>query len=496
MEKIVECIPNFSEGRRRWVVDAIVEAIKSVEGIKMLDVEMDWDHNRSVISFVGNPEAVVEAAFRGAQKAVELIDLNKHKGEHPRMGAVDVIPFVPVRGVTMDECIELANKLAKRIADELKMPVYLYEEAARVPERKDLANIRKGEFEGLREAIKTDPSRKPDYGPCEVHPTAGAVAVGARKPLIAFNVNLGTQDIKVARRIARRVRFRSGGLYGVKALGFEIKEKNCVQVSMNLIDYQKTPVWLAYENVKLLAERYGVPVIESEIVGLIPVDAVRDIVKFYLKANDFKSEQILEMKMMGLGETIEEIFNKVASSKPTPGGGGVSALSYGMGMALLSMVCGLTLKKKKYKDREKYLKPILDSARKEVYRALELFDEDSEAFKLMMRVMRGGGDVEGAILKAIEVPMEVMKGSLKGVEWAEEVAKWGFEGAITDVGCANLQFKSAYEGAKYNVLINLKSLENKEKRGEIKEELKKMDEGFYNKARVVEEKIWEGLRDE
>ena len=291
--KIVECVPNFSEGRRKEVVDEIVRSMLSVPGVKLLDQEMDPDHNRSVITIAGSPESVLEAAFRGAQKAVELIDLNKHSGEHPRMGAVDVIPFVPIEDVTMEDCIALAEKLGKRIAEELNVPVYLYGEAARRPERRDLAYVRKGEFEGLRESIKTDPKREPDFGPREVHPTAGAVAVGARKILVAYNVNLGTPDVSVAKKIAKRVRAKGGGLAFVKALGFELKERGISQVSMNMVDFEKTPLYAAFELVKLYADRYGVPVVGSEIVGLVPQRALVDVADFYLKLEGFKPDQII-----------------------------------------------------------------------------------------------------------------------------------------------------------------------------------------------------------
>src|SRR5512137_2201054 len=222
MRKIVECVPNFSEGRRPEVIEKIVNMIKSVNGVSMLDQEMDADHNRAVISFVGEPEAVLDAAFKAVKTASELIDLNQHQGEHPRMGATDVVPFVPISGVTVEECIEMAKRLAKKIADELKIPTYLYELAATRPDRVDLAVIRKGEFEGLRDAIRTDPNRAPDFGPRELHPTAGATVIGVRCPLIAYNINLNTQDLDIAKKIAKAIRFRDGGFKFAKALGFEI----------------------------------------------------------------------------------------------------------------------------------------------------------------------------------------------------------------------------------------------------------------------------------
>lgn len=297
MDKIVECVPNFSEGRRKKVVGEITGEIKKVKGVKLLDVESDVDHNRSVVTFIGEPKAVAEAAFRAAKKASKLIDLNSHKGEHPRIGATDVIPFIPVSNVTMEDCIELARKVGKRIATELKIPVYLYEAAALRPECVNLADIRKGEYEGLKKEIGVNPARKPDYGPAKLHPTAGATVVGAREPLIAFNINLGTDDIEIAKSIAKTVRFSSGGLKCVKARGFEIKKRGIVQVSMNLTNYKETSIFSVYELVKSEAYRYGIPIVGCEIIGLVPLDAIADVANFYLKLENFRKEQILETRL-------------------------------------------------------------------------------------------------------------------------------------------------------------------------------------------------------
>lgn len=299
MPVIVECVPNFSEGRRKQVVDKIVHSIRSVPGIKVLDVEMDPDHNRSVVTFTGNKENVQEAAFRGARAAVELIDLTKHKGQHPRIGALDVLPFVPIAGVTLDECVEIANRVGARIGKELKVPVYLYEAAAKRPDRVNLENVRRGEFEGLRESILTDESRYPDYGPRMVHPTAGAVAVGARMPLIAFNINLRTKDLKVAKEIARKIRTSGGGLPKLKALGLFLETKGMVQVSMNLTDYTVTPLSLVFETVQKEAEKMGVEIAESEIIGLVPLDAICDVAAKFLKLHTFTSGQVLERRIWG-----------------------------------------------------------------------------------------------------------------------------------------------------------------------------------------------------
>ena len=295
--EIVECIPNFSEGRRRDVVDAIAAAISSVAGTKVLDVETDPSHNRSVITFIGNPGAVSEAAFRAAKVAAERIDMEHHRGEHPRIGALDVCPFVPISGVTMEDCVELARSVGRRIADELGIPVYLYEEAATRLDRRNLAEIRRGEYEGLKEEIATNAERKPDFGPARLHPTAGATVVGARAPLIAFNVNLATSDIAVAKKIAKTIRARDGGLAFVKALGFELKDLGIVQVSMNMVNYRGTPLWEAYQLIKVLADRQGVAIVGSEIVGLVPLEALVDAAEYYLKLENFKPNQILETRL-------------------------------------------------------------------------------------------------------------------------------------------------------------------------------------------------------
>ena len=297
MAEIVECVPNFSEGRRKEVVDAIAQAIASVPGVRVLDRQMDADHNRSVITFVGDRTAVAQAAFRGAQKAVELIDMSMHHGEHPRVGALDVLPFVPIAGVTMDDCVALARSVGKRIADELQVPVYLYEAAATRPDRRALPDVRRGEYEGLKAEIETNPDRTPDFGPRRLHPTAGACIVGARPVLIAWNVNLRTADIRVAKRIAKAIRESDGGLPAVRAKGFELADRGLVQVSMNMVDYRKTSLVQAFEAIRSRAAKEGVEIAESEIVGLVPLDALIDGATQYFKLARFHREQILETRL-------------------------------------------------------------------------------------------------------------------------------------------------------------------------------------------------------
>ena len=295
--EIVECVPNFSEGRRKEVVDEIAKSIASVSGVRVLDAEMDSDHNRSVITFIGDRAGVAEAAFQGARTAVARIDMNGHRGAHPRVGALDVLPFVPIVGVTMDDCVALSRSVGKRIADELQVPVYLYEAAATRPDRRALPNLRRGEYEGLKVAIEKDPDRKPDFGPSRLHPTAGACIVGARPVLIAWNVNLGTKDVAIAKRIAKAIRESDGGLPAVRAKGFELADRGLVQVSMNMTDYQRTSLVQVFEAIRSLAAKEGVEIIESEIIGLVPLDAILAGATQYFKLARFHREQILETRL-------------------------------------------------------------------------------------------------------------------------------------------------------------------------------------------------------
>jgi len=297
MVEVVECVPNFSEGRRPEVVEALAQAIASVEGVQLLDREMDASHNRSVITFIGSRAAVAEAAFQGAKKAVELIDMNLHRGEHPRIGALDVLPFVPIAGVAMEACVALAREVGQRIAEELQVPVYLYARAATRPDRRILADIRRGEYEGLKSEIETVPDRRPDFGPARLHPTAGAIAVGARPILIAWNVNLATTDLGLAKRIAKEIRESDGGFPAVQAKGFELKDKGMVQVSMNALDYRATNLVTVFDAIKARAAAAGVGIAGTEVVGLIPLDALLDAANAYFHLKDFQRGQILEARL-------------------------------------------------------------------------------------------------------------------------------------------------------------------------------------------------------
>jgi len=295
--KLVECVPNFSEGQRKEVIEKIIDEARKFD-VSILDYSPDADHNRTDVTFIGKPEEARKAALAMSLKAVELIDMNRHKGEHPRMGAMDVVPFIPLMDTTMEECVELAKQFAAEFSEKAGVPCYLYEEAAARPERKNLANIRRGEFEGLKEEMGKNPERKPDFGPDRIHPTAGATAVGARFFLIAFNINLATDDISIAKTIAKAVRHSSGGYRYVKAMGFEIKERGIVQVSMNMVNYRGTPLFRVFETVKREAERYGVSIVGSEIVGLVPMEALIDVADFYLQLENFDEAQVLEKRLL------------------------------------------------------------------------------------------------------------------------------------------------------------------------------------------------------
>jgi glutamate formiminotransferase len=295
MKEIIECVPNVSEGRRVEVINEIIENLKKT-GVKILDYSSDADHNRSVITFVGDKRTVLAGALQVARDAVRLIDLTKHHGTHPRMGAVDVIPFIPIKNVTMNDCIEISKEAGEKIADELNVPVYLYAESATKAERKKLPNIRKGEFEGFFDKIK-DPLWKPDFGDTVVHPTAGVTAVGAREFLIAYNINLDTTDVKIAKKIARSIRESSGGLQYIQAKGMALEEKGCVQVSMNILNYKKAPLYRVFEIVKMEAKRYGVNVLESELIGLMPMDAAIKSLAFYMQFPKLSHSQVLESKI-------------------------------------------------------------------------------------------------------------------------------------------------------------------------------------------------------
>ncbi len=494
--KLVECVPNFSEGRRKEVIDAIVaEARRS--NVKILDIESDVDHNRSVLSFVGQPDSVKDAALAVGGKAIELIDLNKHRGQHPRMGAVDVIPFIPISDVTMDECVQLAKEFANEYASRFNVPVFLYEEAATRPDRRNLADVRKGEFEGLRDQIGKNPDKKPDCGPNTIHPTAGATAVGARQILIAYNVNLATNDLDVAKKIAKQVRGRDGGLPAVKALGFELKDRGIVQVSMNMVDYKASQLFKAFELVRTLAEQYGVEVLGSEIVGLVPTEALTDTAEFYLRLQRFNKAQILERR---LAETqsdrlvelsLTSFAAEVASDKPVPGGGSVSALAGSLAASLLGMVCRLTLTKPEYEEHWTETKEIVvesDSLQKGL---LALVDEDAQSFAALMQAYRlpkeseeekrkRSEEIQIRLKGAAEVPLKTAERAAKTLALAKRLAQFANENALSDLQTAVFLGHASGLGAISNVTINLAGLKGEEYKKQVKIKLAVIEKQIEN----------------
>src|SRR6267142_1136694 len=473
MSELVECVPNFSEGRNLSVVRAIAAEISSDRSVRVLDQEMNADHNRCVVTFVGEAQAVVEAALKGVRKATELIDLRRHRGEHPRMGATDVLPFVPIGSTKLERCVELARQAGERIAGELGIPVYLYEAAATRPTRQNLADVRRGEFEGLAREIGTNPDRAPDFGPPRIHPSAGAIAVGARMPLLAFNVNLGTKDVEIAKKIAKAIRFQTGGLRYVKALGFELRERGIVQISMNLVNTWGTPVHRVFALIRDEAERYGVPIVGSEVVGLVVQDALIDVAEHHLKLENFSRDQILENRLerrIGATEqTVAEFLEDVASSAPTPGGGSVSALAGALSSALSDMVARLTIGKLKYAVHEARMleaKAAAESLRRELF---DLVQEDArayEAFRAASRLsqrtpeeiaLREKNLVEAARNAAL-VPLRTAEACVRSLELALEVATVGNVNAVSDAGVAAWLARAGAEGAAWNVRINVASL--------------------------------------
>nr|HID12348.1 glutamate formimidoyltransferase [Anaerolineae bacterium] len=468
MRPIVECVPNFSEGRRPEVIQAIVEAMAAVPGVHVLDVQSDADHNRSVVTLVGPPEAVEEAAFRSIARAAELINLDEHRGAHPRIGATDVVPFVPVSGVTMEECVQMARRLGQRVGEELGIPVYLYEAAATRPERVNLADIRRGEYEGLRTEIETDPSRAPDFGPAKLGP-AGATVIGARPFLIAFNVYLNTDNVSIAKRIARAVRHSSGGLRHVKALGLPVQGQ--AQVSMNLTDFRHTPIHCVMEMIRSEATRYGVAVTHSELVGLVPQRALIDAACWYLQL-EIAPEQVLENRLAGLEPDVTPtpFLNAVAAGTPAPGGGAVAALVGALAAALTAMVGRLTLGKPKYAGVEGEMEALLAEAERLRQALTARIAEDTAAFEAVMAAYRlpkrsdeekaaRQAAIQAALAQATQVPLETARDAVAALELARTAARVGNVNGITDAGTAAWLAQAAVAGAALNVRVNAAALD-------------------------------------
>jgi glutamate formiminotransferase/formiminotetrahydrofolate cyclodeaminase len=474
--KLVECVPNFSEGRRPEVVAAIRDAIASVDGVTILDVSSDASHNRTVVTFVVTAESAVAAAFAGIAKASELIDLTTHQGEHPRLGATDVVPFVPLEawGSTMQDCIALARELGDRVARELSIPVYLYERAATRPERENLADVRRGEFEGLRAEIETSANRTPDFGAPRVHPTAGAVVVGARPFLVAYNVYLGpATNLQVAKDVAKAVRGSSGGLRYVKALGLEVDGQ--AQVSMNLVDTERTPMYRAFEAVRSEAAAHGVAPTWSELVGLVPERALLEAGARHVQLRGFTPAMLLEHKVREAvqgGASLSGFVASVASPVPTPGGGSVAAHAGALGAALAQMVAGLTVGKKKYAAVEPEMREAALRAASLGNRLAALVAEDAKAFGQVSAAYKLPKDsdeqsaararaVSDALLGAARVPLETARAAAEVAELAAQVAEKGNSNAVTDSGVAALLAEAACKGAVYNVRVNVAALDDK-----------------------------------
>jgi glutamate formiminotransferase len=475
-----ECVPNFSEGRDETKIARIVAAAQGIAGVTLLDSEQNADHNRCVVTLVGEGPALLDAVKEMMLVATELIDLTKHVGEHPRMGATDVVPFVPLGESTSSGAVELAVALGTWVWDELKIPVYLYGLAARVPERQDLAKVRAGQFEGIRDSIYSDPARRPDIGEPRVHPTAGAVAIGARPVLIAYNAYLTTPDVAVAKRVAKAVRSRDGGLAEVKALGFDIRERQRAQVSMNLTDYRRTPIHRAVEAVRREAARYGVGIEETEVVGLVPEDALFDAAEYYLQLNTFDRSTVLERKVRGTqsAESLAEFTARLAARTPTPGGGSAAAAAGAMGAALGEMVLAYSAPKNETTPdatREQFA-----SARN---RFLALVEHDAQAYADTVVARRAtknepGPETEDAFTAAIrhaaDVPLETARLAYKSACDLRASADRVRPVMKSDWTVALAMLNAAREGAIANVVINLDDL--RERGADVAELVAAVDE--------------------
>ncbi len=474
MTTLIECIPNFSEARRPEIIDQIVAAITSVDEARLLDRSSDLDHNRTVITFAGPPLAVEEAAFRAIRTAAELIDLNNHQGEHPRIGATDVVPFVPLSDASMEECIAIAKRLGQRVGSELNVPVYLYEAAATRAERANLETIRKGQYEGLKAEIESNPDRQPDFGPAQLG-SAGATVIGARNPLVAFNVYLTTSDVDIARKIAKAIRHSSGGMRYVKGLGLLVEGR--AQVSMNLTNFRETPIARVVETIRREAQRYGVGIHHSELVGLIPQEALTDAAVWYMQLDQFDKSQVLESRLFDAHASAPaangpSFIEELAAPTPTPGGGSAAAYAGAMGAGLVAMVAGLTIGKKKYADVEaemQAVRVVAENLRKELTQAV---DDDAAAFEALMGTFRlpkatdeektsRSAAILNATLNAAHIPLHVAEKVVKVMGLALKCAKKGNVNAVSDAMSGFALCRAALTAAGYNVKINLNSLEDK-----------------------------------
>ena len=513
VDRLVECVPNFSEGRKVETIDRLAHAIEAVEGAVVLDMHMDADHNRSVITFVAKADVVVDAAVRVVALASELIDLRHHSGQHPRVGATDVLPFVPVSGVRMEDCVALAHEAGERIWRELGIPVYFYERAALRHDRMNLEDVRRKGFEELRAQIG-DPTlgRTPDSGEPRVHESAGAVVVGARPFLIAYNVNLQTDDIAIARKIARAVRGRDGGLRYLKALGFELPSRGLVQISMNLLDYEKTQVHRAFEAVRREAERYGVSVAGSEIVGLVPQAALDRSAEYFLQIENFAPGLVLENRIeaafagKGERETVKDFVSEIASPDPSPGGGAAAAHAASLGAALGEMIAHLTEGREKFKDVQTDVRDVLAELTPLRARLARTAVEDAASFERVMEARRlpqateeqrreRVNKLEQALKGAATVPLEVAGVAVQVLELLETLSEIGNPNALSDAATGAQLILAAVTAARYNVLVNTAELEDEEFAFEHRSRVGDLLERAREVATRIDAMLMESIKD-
>jgi glutamate formiminotransferase len=506
MPALIESVPNFSEGRDPAKVNAIAEAMQ-VPGVYILDREMDADHNRCVITIAGDREPVLESVLRGVGKAAELIDLTRHTGAHPRIGATDVLPFIPIEGATLDDCVQMARQAGQEIWRRYRIPVYLYEAAATAPERQNLESHRRGQFEGLREEIGSNPARRPDFGEPRLHPTAGATVVGARKFLIAYNVYLNSSDVDIAKKVAKAVRVSSGGLRYVKGMGVLVRGQ--AQVSLNLTDFEQTPIARVFELIRREAARYGVMPVCSEIIGLIPKKALEDAAAWFLQVDNFDASQILENRIAAvmsdktgavppqqaniglagdpgsLRAGIAPFLERLAAPTVTPGGGSAAAASAAMAAALCAMVAGVSRSKKNYLQYEAQLSSALGRLG-ELRQALEeAIDADAESFEAVMSAHRrakqkadGESEIADALKRATRVPLEILERAYEVRDWAERLRAITIPSAASDLSVAGGLARAGVEGALANVRTNLDAIQDEGFKQEVAARLGKLNLSF------------------
>jgi glutamate formiminotransferase/formiminotetrahydrofolate cyclodeaminase len=493
MKRLIECVPNFSEGRDTAKVDALVDVMRGVPGVFVLDRESDADHNRSVVTLVGEPDAVAEAVLRGVGKAAETIDLTHHTGAHPRIGATDVLPFIPIEGCTIDDCVALARRVGREIWERYRIPVYFYESAATRPDRVNLENVRKGQFEGLREDALRDPDRAPDVGEPRLHATAGAIAVGARKVLIAYNINLNTPDVSIAKKIAKAIRFSTGGLRYVKAMGVDLKARGLAQVSINLTDFEQTPLHRVFEMVKREAEHYGCAIVGSEIVGLIPRKALELSSEFYLQFENFSPSLVLENRIASalegapsslpvqgkLAAMAQPFLDAVSAPAATPGGGSVAAMAGALAASLGEMVAGISRQKKSQSAFVEDLTASIESMRQAARTLAAAIDRDAQSYEAVMSAFKlpketaaekslRDAAIERATRHAAEVPMETAVAAVEIFEKLVQLQALAAPSMLSDLQVARGMATAAARGALENVAINLASLHDQSYVSEMK----------------------------